>query len=503
MYFGTGSGVVRQRQCRPRRHPPGRPDGKCNSGSATVFTRSGNTWTQQQTFYKADGGLYGFFGSGKGFGESVALSADGSKSIVGAPKHCAGDPGVCSGGSWQGSATVFTSSGGTWTEQETIRQTGGEGSDEFGTSVALSDDGETAIIGIPGDDIPILPSGTGLGSIGVFSTSTPPGFTLSTTSVSVAESGTTATFTVVLDAQPVGNVVIAITSSDTGEVSVSPTQLTFTSSNWNTPQAVTATGVNDTTVDGTQNATITVAVVDASSDDNYDPVGDMTLIVANADDDVSTSEQQTTTTVATTTTTTAPTVATTTTTATPTTTTAPPAETLTLSAVASGNSAALDWTPSATEGLTSFTLAWRDPTGTWQSHSSHTAATLSQTLPGLADGTHQFRVLAGYTDGTTVLSNIASVTIPGTTPTPTTTPPATTTSTTTPPANHHRTASDHHRTASDHHRTASDHHRTASDHHRITSAHDDRTASDHHRTTSAHDDRTASDHHRTTSAHDD
>ena len=399
------------------------------TGSATVFTRSGNTWTQQQTFYKADGGLYGYFG--QQFGYSVALSADGSKALIGAPTHCGGDPGVCEGTA-QGSATVFTSSGGTWTEQELIRQTDGEPGDNFGKSVALSDDGETAIIGIPADRFQA--QGTNRqGSIGVFSTSTPPGFTLSTTSVSVAESGTTATFTVVLDAQPAGNVVIAITSSDTGEVSVSPTQLTFTSSNWNTPQAVTATGVNDTTVDGTQNATITVAVVDASSDDNYDPVGDMTLIVANADDDVSTSEQQTTTTVATTTTTTAPTVATTTTTATPTTTTAPPAETLTLSAVASGTSAALDWTPSATEGLTSFTLAWRDPTGTWQSHSSHTAATLSQTLPGLADGTHQFRVLAGYTDGTTVLSNIASVTIPGTTPTPTTTPPATTTSTTTPP----------------------------------------------------------------------
>ena len=239
--------------------------------------------------------------------------------------------------------------------------------------------------------------------------------TASDGSTSTTESGSTDTFTVVLNTQPSSDVVISVTSVDTGEATVSPAQLTFTASNWDTGQTVTVTGVDDTAVDGNQNTTITLAVVDASSDDAYDPVVDVTVSVTNTDNDVSV-------------------VTTTTTTAAPTTTTAPPAETLTLSAVASGASAALDWAPSATEGLTSFTLAWRDPTGVWQSHSSHTAAVLSQTLPGLADGTHQFQVLAGYTDGATVLSNIASVTIPGTTPNPTTTtPPATTTSTTTPP----------------------------------------------------------------------
>jgi predicted transcriptional regulator len=234
-------------------------------------------------------------------------------------------------------------------------------------------------------------------------------------STGTTETGGTDSFTVVLNTQPASDVVLSVTSSDTGEVTVAPATVTFTSGNWNSAQTITVTGVADSVFDGTQNATVTLSVVDASSDDGYDPVVDVTISVTNTDND-------------------APVVTTTTTTAAPTTTTAPPAGTLTLSAVASGTSAALDWAPSATEGLTSFTLAWRDPTGAWQSHSSHTAAVLSQTLPGLADGTHQFRVLAGYTDGATVLSNIASVTIPGTTPTPTTTtPPATTTSTTTPP----------------------------------------------------------------------
>ncbi len=167
------------------------------SGSATVFVLTDGTWAQQQTIYTADGGMFGLIG--KGLGEAVALSADGTKAIVGAPNH---KQDSCSSNcSAQGSATVFTSSGGTWTEQETIRQEGGEGGssngsgDQFGYSVSLTDDGETAIIGIPGDN------GTfnNTGSVGGFSTPTPAGITVSETSVSVAESGTTATFTVVLD----------------------------------------------------------------------------------------------------------------------------------------------------------------------------------------------------------------------------------------------------------------------------------------------------------------
>ena len=42
------------------------------------------------------------------------------------------------------------------------------------------------------------------------------GFTLGAISATVAETGTTATFTVVLDAEPDSNVVISVTSGDTG-----------------------------------------------------------------------------------------------------------------------------------------------------------------------------------------------------------------------------------------------------------------------------------------------
>ena len=64
------------------------------------------------------------------------------------------------------------------------------------------------------------------------------GFTLSTTSVSVNESGTTSqNVTVVLNTKPSGNVVLDLTHNDPSEASISPSSLTFTTGNWNTAQS--------------------------------------------------------------------------------------------------------------------------------------------------------------------------------------------------------------------------------------------------------------------------
>ena len=90
----------------------------------------------------------------------------------------------------------------------------------------------------------------------------------------------------VLDAQPTSNVVISVTSNDTTEATVSPATLTFTSGNWNSAQTVTVTGINDDLVDGTQTSTITMSVVDASSDNNFDSLNDQTVSVTTADTDV-------------------------------------------------------------------------------------------------------------------------------------------------------------------------------------------------------------------------
>ena len=96
-------------------------------------------------------------------------------------------------------------------------------------------------------------------------------------STSVDESGTTDTFTVVLDAEPDSNVVITVVSGDTGEATVDQASLTFTSATWDTAQTVVVTGVDDDIIDGSQVTTVTLSIDDANSDDNFDPVSDQKI----------------------------------------------------------------------------------------------------------------------------------------------------------------------------------------------------------------------------------
>ena len=239
----------------------------------------------------------------------------------------------------------------------------------------------------------------------------------------VTEAGSTDTFTVVLNTQPSSDVVIDTSSGDTGEATVAPTALTFTTSNWDTPQTVTVTGIDDTTTDGNQTTTLTVSVIDASSDDAYDSVSNLTLSATTTDDDAPTPT----------------TVPPTTTTAPPPTTTAPPLGTVSLSTTPSCTSVTIQWAPGTTSGLQSFTLASKAPGGGWVTHSTHLLDARAFTVAGLADGLHSFQVLANYTSGSATLSNVGQATVaacpPPTTPpiTPTTTPPTTPTTTTTPP----------------------------------------------------------------------
>ena len=99
------------------------------------------------------------------------------------------------------------------------------------------------------------------------------------------ENGDTATFTVALAAAPAsGRVVVDVTSENTDEATVSPTSLTFTTSDWNQPQTVTVTGVDDNLDDGDQDYTITVAVNDSTDDANYHGISEE-VAGSNADDD--------------------------------------------------------------------------------------------------------------------------------------------------------------------------------------------------------------------------
>ncbi|MEG4280502.1 S8 family serine peptidase [Microcoleus sp. MON1_C1] len=120
-------------------------------------------------------------------------------------------------------------------------------------------------------------------------TVTPAGITVNPASGLITpEAGKTATFDVTLNSQPNADVKIDLESSNTAEGTVSPVSLTFNSGNWNSPQTVTVTGVNDSVVDGDKTYTIVTAPA-VSTDNTYSGLNAPDLAVSNADNDTSNS----------------------------------------------------------------------------------------------------------------------------------------------------------------------------------------------------------------------
>jgi FG-GAP-like repeat/FG-GAP repeat len=112
----------------------GGPNDAIGAGAAWVFTRSAGGWTQQGP--KLVGDL------NARFGESAALSADGNTAIVGEPFY----------NLKTGSSGVFVRNGGVWTVQTGLIANDAIGNSEQGFSVALSADGNTALVGGPEDN---------------------------------------------------------------------------------------------------------------------------------------------------------------------------------------------------------------------------------------------------------------------------------------------------------------------------------------------------------------
>ena len=110
-------------------------------GAAWVFTRSGNTWAQQGSKLVGTGAVRNTSGYVEQ-GKSVALSGDGNTAMIGGP---------CDNGN-VGAAWAFTRIGAIWTQQGP-KLAGAEriGQTLQGQSVSLSRDGNTAIIGGPKD----------------------------------------------------------------------------------------------------------------------------------------------------------------------------------------------------------------------------------------------------------------------------------------------------------------------------------------------------------------
>ena len=111
-----------------------------------------------------------------------------------------------------------------------------------------------------------------------------PGITLNQSggTTAVAEGGATDSYSLVLNTQPTAAVQIAVSAGS--QVLVAPTLLTFSTTDWSTPQVVTVTAVDDTDVEGAHTGTIGHLVV--SGDTSYDFLTIPNVVVAIADNDV-------------------------------------------------------------------------------------------------------------------------------------------------------------------------------------------------------------------------
>jgi FG-GAP repeat len=135
-------------------------DSAADAGAVYVFVRAVGVWSQQ-AYVKASNA-----GTGDYFGSAVALSGDGQTLAVGAKWEDSGAIGV-DGNQADNSAPdagavyVFTRAPGTWSQQAYVKASNtaatvpnlstGSG-DQFGSSLALSGDGNTLAVGAPAED---------------------------------------------------------------------------------------------------------------------------------------------------------------------------------------------------------------------------------------------------------------------------------------------------------------------------------------------------------------
>ena len=108
-------------------------------GVVWIFTRNGTVWTQQGPKLTGTGSI----GADTSFGYAVSLSADGNTALIGGLQD----------NDYQGAAWIFKRTGATWAQVGgKLTGSGIVGNAALGTSVALSADGNTAVVGGPYDN---------------------------------------------------------------------------------------------------------------------------------------------------------------------------------------------------------------------------------------------------------------------------------------------------------------------------------------------------------------
>jgi FG-GAP repeat len=113
----------------------GAPSRDSDTGAAYLFARTYSGWRQTTELTASDGAKNDLFGS------SVAITPDGNAALVGAPSH-----------DRAGAAYLFTRTPVGWQQTAELTASDAASSDAFGTSVAISADGNIALVGAYGND---------------------------------------------------------------------------------------------------------------------------------------------------------------------------------------------------------------------------------------------------------------------------------------------------------------------------------------------------------------
>ncbi|MBU0649522.1 hypothetical protein KJ969_05540, partial [Patescibacteria group bacterium] len=252
---------------------------------AGYSTNAAGNWDMAIWRYNTDGTLDTTFntvgyaahdsaagGSGDDAGWSLYIQSDGKYVISGRSRNAAGDDDLAI---WR-----YNTDGTLDTTFNTVGYlthngaAGGVGKDE-GWYVRVQSDGKFVVAGRSRN-------AAGNDDMAIWRYETVAGITVNAIDSVTGEDGNTGSFSIVLDSRPTANVVINILSSDTSEGTASPSSLTFTSTNWSTPQTVTITGVDDALVDGDFTYNIVTAAA-VSTDTLYNGLNPDDVSMINTD----------------------------------------------------------------------------------------------------------------------------------------------------------------------------------------------------------------------------
>ncbi len=119
------------------------------AGAVYVFTRAGDSWSQQAYVKASNTGRRD--ADGDQFGSSVALSGDGNTMAVGATTEDSAATGINGNqaddsAQSAGAVYVFSRGGNTWAQQAYLKGSNTEAGDLFGYDVSLSNDGSTLVV---------------------------------------------------------------------------------------------------------------------------------------------------------------------------------------------------------------------------------------------------------------------------------------------------------------------------------------------------------------------